>query len=65
MEKKNRIYIIITGVMAITLIWISQSNKNQLSELQLPLGEELTNNITAENVDALEGVLTVGSCCFG
>src|SRR3989338_4431038 len=57
MEKKNRIYIIITGVMAITLIWISQSNKNQLSELQLPLGEELTNNITAENVDALEGVL--------
>jgi len=56
-EKKNRIYIILTGVVAITLIWLSQSNKNQLSELQLPIGEELTDNISAENVDTLEGVL--------
>ena len=57
MEKKNRIYIILTGVVAITLIWLSQSNKNQLSELQLPIGEELSDNIADENVDTLEGVL--------
>ncbi|MBI4158481.1 MAG: hypothetical protein HY505_02595 [Candidatus Yanofskybacteria bacterium] len=46
-----------TGIVAITLIWLSQSNKNQLSELQLPLSEEPTNNIAVENVDTLEGVL--------
>ncbi|HXK41179.1 MAG TPA: hypothetical protein VJ046_03745 [Candidatus Paceibacterota bacterium] len=57
MEKKNRIYIIITGVVAITLIWLSQSNRDQLPELRLPLGEELSDNIAAENVGALEGVL--------
>lgn len=56
-NKKNRIYIIMTGIVAITLIWLSQSNKNQLSELQLPLSEEPTNNIAVENVDTLEGVL--------
>ena len=57
MDKKNRIYIIITGVVAITLIWLSQSNRNRMPELQLPLGEELTNDVTAENIDTLEGVL--------
>ena len=57
MEKKNRIYIIITGLVAITLIWLSQSNKNKLSDLQLPLDEELTSNIADENVNTLEGVL--------
>jgi len=57
MSQKNRFYIIITGLVAITLIWLSQSNKNKEANLELPLGEELTNNITTENVDTLEGVL--------
>ena len=57
MNKNNRIYIIITGLVAITLIWLSQSNKNKLSDLQLPLDEELTSNIADENVNTLEGVL--------
>lgn len=58
MDKKNRIYIILTGVVAITLIWLSQSNKNRAPEIQLPLGEELTdNNIAVEKVGTLEGVL--------
>jgi len=57
MEKKNRIYIILTGIVAITLIWLSQSNKSREANMELPLGEELTNNVTAKNVNILEGVL--------
>ena len=57
MDRKNRIYIIITGVVAITLIWLSQSNRNRLPELQLPLDKESTQNTAAETIDALDGVL--------
>ena len=57
MERKNRIYIIITGVVAITLIWLSQSNRNRILELQPPLGEKVNNNSIGENIGALEGVL--------
>ncbi len=57
MEKKNRIYIIITGVVAITLIWLSQSNRNQIPEIQLPLDEDMMSNSGPETVDTLEGVL--------
>ncbi|MBI2674553.1 MAG: hypothetical protein HYX22_02350 [Candidatus Yanofskybacteria bacterium] len=57
MNKKNRIYIIMTGVVAITLIWLSQNNKSKETDLELPLDEELSDNIAAENVGTLEGVL--------
>ena len=57
MDRKNRIYIILTGVVAIVLVWLSQGNGNRVSELQLPLGEELTNNVSTEKVGSLEGIL--------
>lgn len=57
MEKKNRIYIVMTGVVALTLIWLSQSNRNQMSEFQLPLNEESAHNTANHPIDTLEGVL--------
>lgn len=58
MERKNRIYIIITGVVAFTLIWLSQSNRTQIPELESLLEKNTENNIVGEEpVDTLEGVL--------
>ncbi len=57
MNKKNRIYIILTGVVAITLIWLSQSNKNSNFDLNLPSNENISKNTSGEKVSALEGVL--------
>lgn len=59
MEKKNRIYIIITGVVAITLIWLSQSNRNKIPKLESFLGRETEQNNTTDkkSVNALEGTL--------
>lgn len=59
MEKKNRIYIIITGVVAITLIWLSQSNRNKMPKLESFLGRETEQNNTTDkkSVNALEGTL--------
>lgn len=59
MEKKNRIYIIITGVVAITLIWLSQSNRNKIPKLESFLGRETEQNNTTDkkSINALEGTL--------
>lgn len=58
MEKKNRIYIIITGLVALTLIWLSQSNRNQIPELESLLEKEVKNeNVSEEPINTLEGVL--------
>lgn len=57
MEKKNRVYIIITGVVAITLIWLSQNNRDQEPEFQLPSNEEAAHNTANHPIDTLEGVL--------
>lgn len=57
MNKKNRIYIIITGVVAITLIWLSQSNRNSELDLELPLGDSITSDTAVEPVETLEGTL--------
>ena len=57
MNKKKRIYIILTGGVAITLIWLSQSNKNSNFDLNLPSNENISKNTSGEKVSALEGVL--------
>ena len=57
MNKKNRIYIIITGVVAITLIWLSQSNKNLRPELESLSGANSVNNTANKPVDTVEGTL--------
>ncbi|MEK7138717.1 MAG: hypothetical protein AAB799_00870 [Patescibacteria group bacterium] len=58
MERKNKIYIIITGVVAITLIWLSQSNRSQIPELKSTLGENAANNTAGEKpINTLEGTL--------
>ncbi|OGN02561.1 MAG: hypothetical protein A2651_00045 [Candidatus Yanofskybacteria bacterium RIFCSPHIGHO2_01_FULL_42_12] len=57
MNKKNRIYIIITGVVAITLIWLSQSNKNLRPELESLSGANSINNTVDKPVDTVEGTL--------
>lgn len=57
MSKKNKIYIIITGVMAVTSIWLSQGNRDQNQEVRLPLKEELTNESVSQPVNTLEGAL--------
>ena len=57
MDKKNRIYIIIIGVVVITLIWLSQGNRNSELDLDLPLGENITNNTVGEPIDTREGAL--------
>ncbi len=58
MSRKNRTYIIITGIVAITLIWLSQSNKNEKPKLESPLDEEISTNDTADNtVNTLDGAL--------
>lgn len=57
MERKNRIYIILTGVVAITLIWLSQSGRNNISELQLPPEKKAVNNTSSEQISSLEGIL--------
>ena len=57
MDRKNRIYIVITGIVAITLIWLSQSNNSQGPELESLSGENFINNTVKQSVDTLEGVL--------
>jgi len=58
MDKKNRIYIVITGIVAITLIWLSQSNKSREPELESLSGENfIKNSNVGQPVDTLEGVL--------
>lgn len=59
MEKKNRIYIIIIGVVAITLIWLSNNNRNQISELESLFRQEAEQNNASieEPLNALEGTL--------
>lgn len=56
MDKKGRIYIVVTGVVAITLIWLSQSNQNQAPELDIPV-PTLPFVETNESLNTLEGVL--------
>ena len=55
LNRTNKIYIIITGLVAVTLIWLSQSNRNQTPELESFLKKSVENN--AEQVNMLEGVL--------
>lgn len=57
MNKKNKIYIIITGVIAVTLIWLGQGNKRQNQEVKLPSKEELANESISQPVNTLEGAL--------
>jgi len=58
MNKKSRIYIILTGVVAITLVWLSQSNRGQIPELESLLEENAGNNAAEEEpIGTLEGTL--------
>lgn len=57
MSKKNKIYIIITGVTAITLIWLGQGNKRQNQEVKLPSKEEPADESVSQPVNTLEGTL--------
>ena len=58
MTKKNRIYIILTGAVAITLIWLSQGNGNQAPKLKSLLEENTENNTASKKpVNTLEGIL--------
>jgi|SRR3989344_1802081 len=57
MTKKNRLYVIIIGVVAVTLIWLSQSNRDQKPDLKLPVGENTANNAVNNPVSTLEGTL--------
>lgn len=54
--NKNRTYIIITGLVAATLVWLSQNNRNQELKSQTPLGEELLDENT-NTTNILEGAL--------
>lgn len=56
MKKKNRIYIIVTGLMAITLLWLGQVNKNRGTDLP-PLTDANVSEGTAAKLDRIEGVL--------
>jgi hypothetical protein len=61
MIKKNLIYIILTGVVAIVLIWLSQGNRNQAPELESFIKENTENNTVSKKpvntLNTLEGVL--------
>src|SRR3989344_47587 len=58
MNKKNGFYIIITGIVAITLVWLSQSNRGQKFDLKLPNRKDLTNNaVNKPTTSTLEGAL--------
>mgnify|MGYP001567969249 CR=1 FL=1 len=59
MIKKNLIYIIIIGIVALTLIWLSQSSKNQVPELKSLLDDKKIENstIAKKSNNMLEGVL--------
>src|SRR3989344_9332441 len=58
MTIKNRFYIIVTGVVAITLIWLSQSNRNQTPKPESLLEDSTKNNIASEgSISTLEGTL--------
>lgn len=60
MTKKNKIYITVTGLMAVTLIWLSQVNKN--SELKDILSDEkTTDNNSVSPITSLEGTLWVSN----
>ena len=60
MIKKNLIYIILTGAVAIILIWLSQGNRNQAPEFESLIEENTENNTASkekEPLNTLEGVL--------
>lgn len=59
MIKKNLIYIIIIGIVALVLIWLSQSSKNQAPELKSLLDDKKIENnaITKKLNNTLDGVL--------
>ncbi len=57
MNIKNKTYIVITCLTAITLLWLSQSNKNKEADLQLPDDNKAEGNNNSQIVDTLEGVL--------
>lgn len=59
MIKKNLIYIIVIGIVALVLIWLSQSSKNQAPELKSLLDDKKIENnaITKKLNNTLDGVL--------
>lgn len=57
MENKNKIYIVITGAVAVTLIWLSQNSKKQ-EQLEAPVSESATERtVVAKTNSTLEGTL--------
>lgn len=58
MENKNKIYIIIIGVVAVTLIWLSQNNKKQ-GQIETLVNENPLEQTVAETPSALEGTLWI------
>lgn len=54
MNKKNLFYIIITGIVAVTLIWLSQNNKVSENKFEAEQEENFTEKQGLQN---LEGIL--------
>lgn len=58
MQNKNKIYIIIIGVVAVTLIWLSQNNKKQ-DQIGTLVNENPLEQMVAETPSTLEGTLWI------
>jgi len=60
MERKNRLYIILTGIVIVTLIWLNSGNKNKAVYPELLNNKEPVNNSSISSppsTNTIEGIL--------